>query len=79
MGASSKGSLGRAVAILYIVLTPLLNPSIYTRRKKDAKAALSRFESWYLFTGKKQWAGCHDPHPNITIHQGVTEPSNRYS
>lgn len=50
MGAPSKGSLDRAVAVVYIVLTPLLNPLIYTLRNKDAKAALSGFKRWSLFT-----------------------------
>lgn len=46
----SKATLGRAVAVLYIILNPLLSPLMYILRTKDVKAALSRFKSWYLFS-----------------------------
>ena len=36
------------LAVFYSVITPLLNPAIYTLRNKEIKNALKRFRSYYL-------------------------------
>ncbi|XP_037691399.1 olfactory receptor 4K14-like [Choloepus didactylus] len=36
------------LAVFYSVLTPLLNPSIYTLRNKEIKNAMKRFQSYYI-------------------------------
>ncbi|XP_004462781.3 olfactory receptor 4K3-like [Dasypus novemcinctus] len=36
------------LAVFYSVLTPLLNPSIYTLRNKEIKNAMKRFQSCYI-------------------------------
>ncbi|XP_061446475.1 olfactory receptor 10G4-like [Rhineura floridana] len=42
MRPHSKSTLDRIVSIFYTILTPLLNPLIYTLRNKEMKAALHR-------------------------------------
>lgn len=36
------------LAVFYSVITPLLNPAIYTLRNKEIKNAMKRFRSYYL-------------------------------
>lgn len=36
------------LAVFYSVITPLLNPAIYTLRNKEIKTALKRFRSYYI-------------------------------
>ncbi|XP_015335772.1 olfactory receptor 4K3-like [Marmota marmota marmota] len=36
------------LAVFYSVITPLLNPAIYTLRNKEIKKALKRFRSYYM-------------------------------
>ncbi|XP_046511403.1 olfactory receptor 4K14-like [Equus quagga] len=36
------------LAVFYSVITPLLNPAIYTLRNKDIKSAMKRFRSYYM-------------------------------
>ncbi|XP_065797227.1 olfactory receptor 4K14-like [Muntiacus reevesi] len=36
------------LAVFYSVITPLLNPAIYTLRNKEIKIALKRFRSYYI-------------------------------
>ncbi|KAM5178983.1 olfactory receptor 4K3-like [Callospermophilus lateralis] len=36
------------LAVFYSVITPLLNPAIYTLRNKEMKKALKRFRSYYI-------------------------------
>ncbi|XP_037691398.1 olfactory receptor 4K2-like [Choloepus didactylus] len=36
------------LAVFYSVLTPLLNPSVYTLRNKEIKNAMKRFRSYYI-------------------------------
>ncbi|XP_077905105.1 olfactory receptor 4F4-like [Ictidomys tridecemlineatus] len=36
------------LAVFYSVITPLLNPAIYTLRNKEMKKALKRFRSYYM-------------------------------
>nr|XP_006124881.2 olfactory receptor 14I1-like [Pelodiscus sinensis] len=48
----SAPGLEMAVAVLYSVMTPMLNPVIYSMRNKDIKAALQKLVAWTLFTKK---------------------------
>ncbi|XP_072479156.1 olfactory receptor 4K3-like [Notamacropus eugenii] len=41
-------SLDKFVAVFYLVITPLLNPAIYTFRNKEMKISLRRFTSQYV-------------------------------
>uniref|UniRef100_A0A9L0IY56 Olfactory receptor n=1 Tax=Equus asinus TaxID=9793 RepID=A0A9L0IY56_EQUAS len=41
--SSSWASTDRIAAVMYAVVTPMLNPSIYSLRNKDIKSALGRF------------------------------------
>ena len=36
------------IAVFYSVITPLLNPAIYTLRNKEIKTAIKRFRSYYI-------------------------------
>ena len=76
-GRPLQGVTRQSSACSSIVLTRLSNALIYTLRKKEAKATLSRFKSWDLFTWRKQLSGCHDPHSKRSVHQGVSDPCNR--
>ncbi|MBZ3891954.1 Olfactory receptor 4K3 [Sciurus carolinensis] len=40
--------LDKFLAVFYSVITPLLNPTIYTLRNKEMKKALKRFKSYYM-------------------------------
>ncbi|XP_036592015.1 olfactory receptor 4F4-like [Trichosurus vulpecula] len=40
-------SLDKFIAVFYLVITPLLNPAIYTFRNKEMKISLRRFRSQY--------------------------------
>ncbi|VFV25659.1 olfactory receptor 4f17-like [Lynx pardinus] len=41
-------SLDKSLAVFYSVVTPLLNPIIYTLRNKDMKTAMRRLSKWNL-------------------------------
>ncbi|KAG3286787.1 olfactory receptor 10G7 [Ictidomys tridecemlineatus] len=45
----SKDALDGIVAVFYTVLTPLLNPVVYTLRNKEVKKALSRLKNGSVF------------------------------
>jgi olfactory receptor len=36
------------LAVFYSVITPLLNPAIYTLRNKEIKSAMNRFQNYYI-------------------------------
>ncbi|XP_057605449.1 olfactory receptor 10G9-like [Hippopotamus amphibius kiboko] len=50
----SKEAVDGIVAVFYSVLTPLLNPVVYTLRNKEVKTALLKLLSWYLFKVNNQ-------------------------
>ncbi|XP_044088310.1 olfactory receptor 4F4-like [Neovison vison] len=45
-------SLDKSLAVFYSVVTPLLNPIIYTLRNKDMKTAMKRLRKWNVNLGK---------------------------
>ncbi|XP_066485758.1 olfactory receptor 6B1-like [Tiliqua scincoides] len=47
------GEMNRILSVLYTVLTPLLNPIIYSLRNKEVKGALKRLISKYIFISKR--------------------------
>ncbi|XP_067388324.1 olfactory receptor 14A16-like [Emydura macquarii macquarii] len=48
--SSSPSALDLAVAVLYSLVPPLINPVIYSMRNKEIKDALRRLPGWRLFT-----------------------------
>ncbi|MBZ3885344.1 Olfactory receptor 4F4, partial [Sciurus carolinensis] len=46
-------SLDKFLAVFYSVVTPLLNPIIYTLRNEDMKRAMRRLEKWNVNSGIK--------------------------
>ncbi|XP_006883140.1 PREDICTED: olfactory receptor 4K15-like [Elephantulus edwardii] len=44
----SSYSVDKVLAVFYTIITPILNPVIYTLRNKDMKAAMSKLKSRYL-------------------------------
>ncbi|XP_037696339.1 olfactory receptor 10G7-like [Choloepus didactylus] len=50
---SSKDAVDGVVAVFYTVLTPLLNPVVYTLRNKEVKKALLKLRSGSVFTQSK--------------------------
>ncbi|XP_075768304.1 olfactory receptor 14I1-like [Pelodiscus sinensis] len=48
--SSSAPGLDLAVAVVYAVVPPMMNPVIYSMRNKEIKAALRRLTVWTLFT-----------------------------
>ncbi|KAF7479343.1 olfactory receptor 10G7 [Marmota monax] len=49
----SKDALDGIVAVFYTVLTPLLNPVVYTLRNKEVKKALSKLKNGSVFIHNK--------------------------
>ena len=49
----SKEVVDRIVAVFYTVMTPLLNPVIYTLRNKDVKKALLKFKDKVVYSESK--------------------------
>ncbi|XP_002754583.4 olfactory receptor 10G7 [Callithrix jacchus] len=49
----SRDAVDGVVAIFYTVLTPLLNPVVYTPRNKEVKKALLKFKNGSVFTQGK--------------------------
>ncbi|XP_004459606.2 olfactory receptor 10G7-like [Dasypus novemcinctus] len=49
----SKDAVDGVVAVFYTVLTPLLNPVVYTLRNKEVKKALLKLKSGLVFTQSK--------------------------
>ncbi|XP_074088110.1 olfactory receptor 4K14-like [Macrotis lagotis] len=47
-------SVDKFLAVFYSVITPLLNPAIYTFRNKEIKVSLKRFKSQYV-TSTNRW------------------------
>ncbi|MBZ3884919.1 Olfactory receptor 10G7 [Sciurus carolinensis] len=50
---SSKDAVDGVVAVFYTVLTPLLNPVVYTLRNKEVKKALSKLKNGSVFIQSK--------------------------
>ncbi|XP_051829605.1 olfactory receptor 4K2-like [Antechinus flavipes] len=44
-------SVDKFLAVFYLVITPLLNPAIYTFRNKEMKVSLRKFKSQYVVLG----------------------------
>ena len=49
----SKEVVDRIVAVFYTVMTPLLNPVVYTLRNKDVKKALLKFKDKVVYSESK--------------------------
>ena len=49
----SKGVVDRIVAVFYTVMTPLLNPVVYTLRNKEVKKALLKFKDKIMYSQSK--------------------------
>ncbi|KAB0364486.1 hypothetical protein FD754_008642 [Muntiacus muntjak] len=49
----SKEVVDRVVAVFYTVLTPLLNPVVYTLRNKEVKKALLKFKDKVMYSQSK--------------------------
>ncbi|XP_049633910.1 olfactory receptor 10G7-like [Suncus etruscus] len=49
----SRDAVDSVVAVFYTVLTPLLNPVVYTLRNKEVKRALLKLKSGFVFAPKK--------------------------
>ncbi|XP_047395269.1 olfactory receptor 4F17-like [Sciurus carolinensis] len=52
-------SLDKFLAVFYSVVTPLLNPIIYTLRNKDMKRAMRRLGKWIVNSGIKSQVFCN--------------------
>ncbi|XP_040859472.1 putative olfactory receptor 7A2 [Ochotona curzoniae] len=48
-----------AASVMYTVVTPMLNPFIYSLRNADIKRALKRFLGWKLCTAQCLWLKMH--------------------
>ena len=49
----SKGVVDRIVAVFYTVMTPLLNPVVYTLRNKEVKKAVLKFKDKIMYSQSK--------------------------
>ncbi|XP_024077483.2 olfactory receptor 14I1-like [Terrapene carolina triunguis] len=51
--SNSTSDLNLLVAVLYSIMSPMLNPIIYSMRNKEMKGALSKLIGWRLFSKNK--------------------------
>jgi olfactory receptor len=49
----SRDAVDGVVAVFYTVLTPLLNPAVYTLRNKEVKKALFKLKGGAVYTQSK--------------------------